>query len=110
MALYLLIFSVIVFGAAGGLVISTGAVFLLKRISFRNNGFDLLLFIAIALVSYALPDLMGGNGYLSSYIVDIVLGNTEFPERKPLVSFFDAITSLMQIVIFFLLGMLPKRP
>ena len=100
------IFSQIVFGAAGGLVISTGAVFLLKRISFQSNGFDLLLFIAIALVSYALPDLIGGNGYLSAYIVGIVLGNTEFPERKPLVSFFDAITSLMQIVIFFLLGML----
>ena len=84
----------------------SGAVFLLKRISFQNNGFDMLLFIAIALVSYALPDLIGGNGYLSAYIVGIVLGNTEFPARKPLVSFFDAITSLMQIVIFFLLGML----
>ena len=100
------IFSQIVFGAGGGLVIATGAVFLLRRISFHNNGFDLLLFISIALLSYALPDLVGGNGYLSAYIVGIVLGNTEFPERKPLVSFFDAITSLMQIVIFFLLGML----
>ena len=84
----------------------SGAVFLLKRISFQNNGFDMLLFIAIALVSYALPDLIGGNGYLGAYIVGIVLGNTEFPERRPLVSFFDAITSLMQIVIFFMLGML----
>ena len=100
------IFSQITFGVAGGLAISAAAVFLLKRISFQNNGFDMLLFIAIALVSYALPDLIGGNGYLSAYIVGIVLGNTDFPERKPLVSFFDAITSLMQIVIFFLLGML----
>lgn len=100
------IFSQIVFGAGGGLLVSTGAVFLLRRISFRNNGFDLLLFISIALASYALPDLVGGNGYLSAYIVGIVLGNTEFPGRKPLVSLFDAITSLMQIVIFFLLGML----
>ena len=100
------IFSQITFGVAGGLLLASGAVFLLKRISFQNNGFDMLLFIAIALVSYALPDLIGGNGYLSAYIVGIVLGNTEFPARKPLVSFFDAITSLMQIVIFFLLGML----
>ena len=100
------IFSQISFGVAGGLLLAIGAVFLLKRISFQNNGFDMLLFIAIALVSYALPDLIGGNGYLSAYIVGIVLGNTEFPARKPLVSFFDAITSLMQIVIFFLLGML----
>ena len=100
------IFSQITFSVAGGLLLASGAVFLLKRISFQNNGFDMLLFIAIALVSYALPDLIGGNGYLSAYIVGIVLGNTEFPARKPLVSFFDAITSLMQIVIFFLLGML----
>ncbi|MDD5915502.1 MAG: potassium/proton antiporter [Bacteroidales bacterium] len=100
------IFSQITFGAVGGLAISAAAVFLLKRINFQSNGFDLLLFIAIALVSYSLPDLVGGNGYLSAYIVGIVLGNTDFPERKPLVSFFDAITSLMQIVIFFLLGML----
>ncbi|MGN0202742.1 MAG: potassium/proton antiporter [Candidatus Cryptobacteroides sp.] len=96
----------LVFGALGGLLIAKGAVFLLRRLSFKNNGFDLLTFISIALVSYAVPDLIGGNGYLSAYIVGIVLGNTEFPERKPLVSFFDAITSLMQIVIFFLLGML----
>lgn len=100
------IVSQIVFGAGCGLVISTGAIFLLRRITFRNNGFDLLLFISIALLSYALPDLVGGNGYLSAYIVGIVLGNTEFPERKAMVSLFDSITSLMQIVIFFLLGML----
>lgn len=100
------VFSQIVFGAGGGLVIATGAIFILRRISFYNNGFDLLLFISIAILSYALPDLIGGNGYLSAYIVGIVLGNTEFPERKPLVSLFDAITSLMQIIIFFLLGML----
>lgn len=100
------VFSQIFFGAGIGLLISTGAVFVLRRINFRNNGFDLLLFISIALMSYALPDLIGGNGYLSAYIVGIVLGNVDFPERKPLVSLFDSITSLMQIVIFFLLGML----
>ena len=91
------IFSQIAFGIAAAMLISYGAKFLLKRISFQRNGFDMLLFIAIALVSYALPDLIGGNGYLSAYIVGIVLGNTEFPERKPLVSFFDASTPWMQM-------------
>lgn len=100
------IFAQLSFGALGGLLMATGAVFLLRRTSFKDNGFDLLLFISIALLSYALPDLIGGNGYLSAYIVGIVLGNSEFPGRKPLVSFFDGITSLMQIIIFFLLGML----
>lgn len=96
----------IVFGAGGGLLIAQAAVLLLRRISFKNNGFDLLIVLAIALISYALPDMAGGNGYLSAYIVGIVLGNVDFPARKSLVSLFDSITSLMQIIIFFLLGML----
>jgi len=100
------IFSQIVFGAGGGLIIATGAVWLLRRINLKNNGFDLLLFIAFALVSYAIPDLIGGNGFLSAYIVGIVLGNVELPGRKSLMSLFDSITSLMQIIIFFLLGMM----
>ena len=54
------IFSQITFGAAGGLIISTGAVFLLKRISFQSNGFDLLLFMAII----ALALLAGQQGAL----------------------------------------------
>lgn len=100
------IFAQMVFGAAGGLLISTAAVFLLHRINFRDNGFDILLFISIAILSYAVPDMVGGNGYLSAYIVGIVLGNTEFSGRKQLVTFFNALTGLMQIIIFFLLGML----
>ena len=38
------VFSQIVFGACGGLVIATGAVFLLRRISFFNNSFNCFFF------------------------------------------------------------------
>ena len=100
------VFAQLVFGAGGGLVIATGATFLMRRLSFKNSGFDLLLFISVALLSYAVPDLIGGNGYLSAYIVGIVLGNIDFPARKAMISLFDSVTSLMQIIIFFLLGML----
>jgi len=100
------VFAQIAFGAIGGLAISQGAILILKRIRLKGNGFDLLLFISLALIAYALPDLVGGNGYLSAYIVGIVLGNSQFEGKKQLVSLFDTITSLMQIIIFFLLGML----
>ena len=60
----------------------------------------------MATASYAIPSLCGGNGYLSTYIVGIVLGNTAFKDKKILVNFFDGITSLAQILIFFLLGLL----
>ncbi len=100
------IISQVVFGAAGGILIASVAVMMLRWTNIRNNGFDILIFISIALASYALPDMVGGNGYLSAYIVGIILGNSHLPGRKPMVTFFDAITSLMQIAIFFLLGML----
>jgi len=100
------VFAQIAFGAGGGLIIAQGATAIMKRIRLKGNGFDLLLFVSLALVSYSLPDLAGGNGYLSAYIVGIVLGNSQFEGKKQLVSVFDTITSLMQIIIFFLLGML----
>jgi len=100
------IFAQMAFGVGAGLLISTGAVWLLRRVHIKNNGFDLLLVISIALMSYAVPDLIGGNGYLSTYIVGIVVGNCEFPGRKSLVSVFDVITCFMQIAIFFMLGRL----
>ena len=49
---------------------------------------------------------MGGNGYLSCYIVGIVLGNTKISGKTALVHFFDGITGFTQILLFFLLGLL----
>ena len=99
------------FGRIFGLVIAKIAQLILKGRSLNNQGVKMLFIFAVALTSYALPTLFGGNGYLSTYIVGIILGNTEFSERRPLVSFFDGITSLMEILIFFLLGFMsvPER-
>ena len=63
------------------------------------------------MIGYALPAVFGGNGFLSVYIVGIVLGNTEIRNKRNLVNFFDGLTGLMQMLIFFLLGLLafPSR-
>lgn len=100
-----MIFSQLVFGAACGLLIAWLAIKILKR-NKLPEGFDMMFFIAIAILAYALPnlDFIDGNGYLSTYIVGIVLGNTEFHNRKAIVHFFDGTTSLCQIVIFYCLG------
>ena len=49
---------------------------------------------------------MGGNGYLSTYIVGIVLGNSKIRDKAELVHFFDGVTLAAQILVFFLLGLL----
>ena len=73
---------------------------------FDIAGFDMAFVIAVALLSYTVPSIAGGNGYLSAYMVGIILGNTKIKNKKSLVNFFDGVTGLMQMLIFFLLGLL----
>lgn len=101
-----ILFSQIFFGAIFGVLISIVCIYILKNIDFDIAGFDAIFVSGIAIISYALPSLVGGNGYLSAYIVGIILGNTKFSNKKSLVHFFDGITGFMQILIFFLLGLL----
>ncbi len=67
--------------------------------------------VGIAVIGYALPAVLVEMDFLSVYIVGIVLGNTEIRNKRNLVNFFDGLTGLMQMLIFFLLGLLafPSR-
>lgn len=103
-----MIFAQIVFGAALGWGIAKLAVWMLRRMNFLTDGFDTLFVFAAAIASYAIPDLVGGNGYLSAYIVGMMLGNEDFRGKKSLVGFFDGLTSLTQVLIFFVLGLLAR--
>lgn len=87
------------------------AVKMLQRDEFPTDGFDVIFTVGMAVLAYALSVKFGGNGYLSVYILGIILGNSEFSNKPGLVHFFDGLTGLMQILIFFLLGLLafPSR-
>lgn len=101
-----MIFAQLVYGAGLGILIAWGFTRLIKHLRYTSSAFDTLMVFALAIFSYAMPSLIGGNGYLSAYIVGIILGNTKFNGKKHLVNFFDGINGLMQVIIFFLLGLL----
>ncbi len=101
-----LLFSQIVLGLLAGGLVAFLAVFVLRRVRFSTDGFDVLFVVAAAVLSYALASAVGGNGYLSAYLAGILLGNSRIPNKKRAGAFFDGITGLSQIVIFFLLGLL----
>jgi cell volume regulation protein A len=96
------------FGAIFGVGIALAATWFIKHVQFRSSGYDSLFVLAVAIISYALPSAVNGNGYLSAYIVGIILGNQTIGNKKELVHFFDGVTSLMQVIIFFMLGLLAK--
>ncbi len=103
-----MLFAQLAFGAGCGVGIAKLASMILDRVRIKGEGYNSLFILSVAILSYAIPDLIGGNGYLSSYIVGVILGNTDFPGKKALVNFFDGITGLMQVLIFFLLGLLAR--
>lgn len=103
-----MLFSQIAFGAFCGWGIARLAILALQRTGALTDGFDTLLVFAVAIASYAVPDLIGGNGYLSAYIVGMLLGNEDFRGKKSMVGFFDGVTGLAQVLIFFVLGLLAR--
>lgn len=105
-AIAYMVFAQAVYGAALGVLIALGALWVLRHFRFATDGFDAAFVLAAAVLAYALPAAIGGNGYLSVYLLGIILGNRKFPRRKSLIHFFDGLTGLMQMLIFFLLGLL----
>lgn len=101
-----MVFAQFVYGAAIGLAVGVLAMKVMKKFKASSAGFDSLFVLAIALFSYSLPGLVGGNGYLSAYIAGIILGNSDIRGKKTLVPFFDGVNGMMQVLIFFLLGLL----
>lgn len=88
-----------------GLIISFMTLLATSKLSLPT-GFDTVLIFAVALLSYSIPTMTGGNGYLAAFIVGIILGNSKLNNKIPLVHFFDGVTNIMQMILFFLLGLL----
>lgn len=100
------LFFQITLGISIGLLCGWLVSFLLaKWTSLSSPGRTLFLFASV-LVAYALPSVLGGNGYLSVYLYGIFIGNHYIPEKREMVHFFDVLTEVSQMAIFFLLGLL----
>lgn len=102
----LMLFKQLIFGAALGFITGFSAWHILKHFKTNTAGFDSVFMVAIALLAFAAPAFIGGNGYLSAYIVGIYLGNKPIQGKRNLVHFFDGVTGLLQMAVFFMLGLL----
>ena len=101
-----LIFKQIVFGLGIGAVLAFLSSRLLGKILLEIEGLYPILTTGIALLSFALSEWLGGNGFLSVYLVGLVLGNSRILHKKSQVHFFDGLSWLMQILLFFSVGLL----
>lgn len=105
-SIVLMVVCQLVFGLGLGFGLAKLAVFILRRIKFEIDSYYLIFVAAVAILGYSLCEFIGGNGYLCVYIVGIVVGNSKIVHKRSLVHFFDGISWLMQIMLFFTLGLL----
>lgn len=96
----------VIVGIVVSIILAKLSIYLLRHAKFEIEGFYTIFITAMAVLSYSVSEYFAGNGYLSVYITGIIIGNSKIPHKKSIFQFFDSISWLMQIMLFFLLGLL----
>ena len=102
----LIILQQVVLGIIGGFLL--GFIFkkLIETLSLDEDGLFSVFIATMMIGTYALTSLAGGNGFLALYILGIYIGNHEFRRKRDVVFFYDGLSTIFQIAMFFLLGLL----
>lgn len=98
-------------GVMIGIILAKFCLYILQRTSLISEGMDTIFIIAMVLGCYALTSYLQGNAYLSIYLFGIYTGNNRINNKQTIIGFLDGLTSLSQIAIFFVIGLLsfPKE-
>ena len=102
----LLILTQVAIGTGAGFLFAFVIGKLIYKLNLSADGLHAVFMASAMLITYAATDLIGGNGYLALYILGIYLGNMEFKGKRDVVFFFDGFSEIMQIGLFFILGLL----
>lgn len=78
----------------------------LNKVRLEFEGLYPVLTISAALLTYAVTQKLGGNGFLAVYTTALILGRSAFIHKKSLILFHDSLAWLMQISMFLALGLL----
>ena len=101
-----LFFKHMIFGILIGVLVAKISIYIYEKTSIITDENGSLFIIALVLLSYLLPFFCDGNPFLAVYFLGIILGNANILNKVPMMHFFDGITKLAQIGIFFTLGLL----
>lgn len=90
----------IVLGVAGGFAIAL----VVNRVTLDPSLYAIVV-LALALVVFAVTNLVGGSGFLAAYIAGITAGNARLRIRVGILRFQNGLTWLSQMVMFVTLGL-----
>ncbi len=78
---------------------------LFKRINFKEENLKPIFLLAMLLVTTIGADLINGNILVASFVLGLMLGNTDFKYRQTSQRFFATISWLAQALMFVILGL-----
>lgn len=101
----------VVIGGIGGVALGWMGRRMLLRARLPAGGLYPVFTVALALLAFGLPTLLGGSGFLAVYAAGITLGDQDIPYRASLLRVHDALAWIGQVAMFVLLGLLlfPSR-
>lgn len=98
-------------GAVLGYLLARAAVIAINRLDLDQEGLYPVLTFAFVLLTLEGVTWIGGSGFLAVYVAGVTMSHHDHLHRRSLARFHDALSWLMQISMFVLLGLLvfPSR-
>ena len=93
-------------GGLVGFIIGKVAVHLINRMHLSIPSLYSLMLLSLIFFTFAITDIIEGNGYLAVYIAGIIVGNKKIVYKKEITRFLDGMTTLVQLIMFLSLGLL----
>lgn len=96
-------------GLAVGFVIGYLSKWVLEKVDLENVSLYAIMVFSIGFLANALASILHGNGLLSLYIAAVIIGNhVQLKHRRDVLKFSDAMTWVMQLMMFLMLGLLAR--
>lgn len=81
------IFAQIVYGVAIGVVLAVFGIWVLTKTRVVTNGMYTVFILALVLFGMGFSSLVGGNAFLSIYLLGILMGNSSIRNKKEIIPF-----------------------
>ncbi len=93
-------------GPVIGYILARLAIMLFNRLTPQDRGYYYVLFIGAVLLTYGLAELANASGMLAVFTAGYVMGNRPFVHKQGVLNFSEAISTIANIGMFVMLGLL----
>jgi NhaP-type Na+/H+ and K+/H+ antiporters with a unique C-terminal domain len=91
-----------IFGYLAGRV----TVWLFNRLTPQDRGYYYVLFVGVVMLTYGLTELAHASGMLAVFTAGFVMGNRAFVHKQGVLNFSEALSTIVNIGMFVLMGLL----